>query len=180
MQVTIQIGKIRDFHLKQAILIYEDQVSQREKFATVHQVLPHEPEKQASLGPGNLLTTEFLESLYRGLERAPRAVLLPENVLACTSDLLAWWTPPRRHPMFFSDGAEDRLAINGATFPHPALVWKVQRGWLFLRALDISVRPKPETKLMVAPYWNTAADTGDVCDRRCVHDCNITLHRQNI
>jgi hypothetical protein len=81
MQVTIQIGKTRDFHLKQAILIYEDQVSQREKFATVHRVLPQEPEKQASLGPGNLLTTEFLESLYRGLERAPRAVLLPENVL---------------------------------------------------------------------------------------------------
>ena len=163
MQVTIQIGKIRDFHLKQAILIYEDQVSQREKFATVHQVLPQQIEKQASLGPGNLLTTEFLESLYRGLERAPRAVLLAENVLACTSDLLAWWTPPRRHAMFFSEGAEDRLAINGAMFPHPALVWKVHRCGLFLRALDISVRPKPETKLMVAPYWNTAADAGDVC-----------------
>ena len=178
MQVTIQIGKNRDFHLKQAILIYEDQVSQREKFATVHQVLPQEPEKLASFGPGNLLTTEFLESLYRGLERAPRAVLLPENVLACTSDLLAWWTPPRRHPMFFSDGAEDRLAINGATFPHPALVWKVQRGRLFLRALDISTRPKPETKLMVAPYWNTAADTGDVCQgdmRRPKHTDVVTI-----
>jgi hypothetical protein len=35
------------------------------------------------------------------------------------SDLLAWWTPPRRHPMFFSDGAEDRQAINGATFLIP-------------------------------------------------------------
>jgi len=66
--------------------------------------------------------------------------------------------------MFFSDGAEDRRLINGAIFPHPALVWKVQRGCLFLRALDISARPRPETRLMVAPYWNTAADNGDVCE----------------
>src|SRR6185437_12651812 len=128
MQVTIQIGKSRDFQLKQAVLIYEDQISRREKFATVHPVITHGPQQQSSLGPGNLLTTEFLEFLYRGLERSPRAVLLPENVLACTSDLLAWWTPPRLHRMFFSDGAEDRRVINGAIFPHPALVWKVQRG----------------------------------------------------
>jgi PRTRC genetic system protein B len=163
MQVNIQIGKSRDFHLKQAILIYEDQVSHREKFATFHQVANGQ-DQQAILGPGSLLTTEFLESLYRGLERAPRALLLPENVLACTSDLLAWWTSPRQHRMFFSDGAEDRRAINGAIFPHPTLVWRVQRGALFLRALDVSARPKPETRLMVAPYWNTAADTGDVCE----------------
>jgi PRTRC genetic system protein B len=163
MQVAIQIGKNRDFHLKQAILIYEDQVSQREKFATVHQVAKGQ-DQQAILGPGSLLTTEFLESLYRGLERSPRALLLPENVLACTSDLLAWWTPPRLHRMFFSDGAEDRRAMHGAIFPHPALVWKVRRGCLFLRALDISARPKPKARLMVAPYWNTAADTGNVCE----------------
>lgn len=159
----MQIGKSRDFHLKQAILIYEDQVSQREKFATVHQIAKAR-DQQTILSPGTLLTTDFLESLYCGLERAPRAVLLPENVLACTSDLLAWWTPLRLHRMFFSDGAEDRRAMNGAIFPHPALVWKVQRGCLFLRALDISARPKPEAKLMVAPYWNIAADTGDVCE----------------
>ena len=164
MQVTIQIGKSRDFQLKQAVLIYEDQITRREKFAAVHPVIPQAPQKPASLGPGSLLTSEFLESLYRGLERAPRAVLLPENVLACTSDLLAWWTPLRLHRMFFSDGAEDRRLINGAIFPHPALVWKVQRGCLFLRALDISARPRPETRLMVAPYWNTAADNGDVCE----------------
>jgi PRTRC genetic system protein B len=163
MQVNIEIGKSRDFHLKQAILIYEDQLSPREKFATVHQVAKGQ-DHQATLGPGNLLTTGFLGSLYQGLQRAPRIVLLPENVLAYTSDLLAWWTPPRLHRMFFSDGAEDRRAMNGAIFPHPALVWKVQRGCLFLRALDIAARPKPEARLMVAPYWNTAADTGDVCE----------------
>jgi PRTRC genetic system protein B len=98
------------------------------------------------------------------LQRAPRAVLLPENVLAYTSDLLVWWTPPRQHRMFFSGGAEDRQAINGAICPHPALVWKVQRGCLFLRAISDPARPQAETRLMVAPYWNTEASRGDVCE----------------
>ena len=61
MQVVTQIGTSRDFQLKQAILIYEDHVSQREKFATVHQVTSQGPNRQASLGPGTLLTTSFLE-----------------------------------------------------------------------------------------------------------------------
>jgi len=91
-------------------------------------------------------------------------MLLPENVLAYTSDLLVWWTPPRQHRMFFSGGAEDRQAINGAICPHPALVWKVQRGCLFLRAICDPARPKAETRLMVAPYWNTEATRGDVCE----------------
>src|SRR5947209_18440537 len=59
MQVVTQIGTSRDFQLKQPILIYEDQVSQREKFATVHQMTLHAPDEQASPGPGDLLTTNF-------------------------------------------------------------------------------------------------------------------------
>jgi PRTRC genetic system protein B len=164
MQVITQIGKTRDFQLKQAILIYEDQVSQHEKFATVHPVTSDSSDQQASLGPGSLLTTAFLERLYYGLQRAPRAVLLPENVLAYSSDLLVWWTTPRLHRIFFSDGAEDRKPIDGAICPHPALVWKVCRGSLSLRALTEARRPKSETPLMAAPYWNTEAGRGQVCE----------------
>lgn len=164
MQVVTQIGTNHDFQLKQAVLIYEDQISRREKFATVHPVNLQGPGQQACLGAGELLTTSFLERLYYGLRRAPRGVLLPENVLAYTDDLLVWWTPPRSHPMFFSEGAEDRHAINRQTCPHPALVWKVHRGGLFLRALSDPFRPKAETKLMIAPYWNTEPSRGDVCE----------------
>lgn len=145
-------------------MIYEDQVSRREKLATIHQVSSENADQQASLGPGSLLTTEFLERLYYGLQRAPRAVLLPENILAYSADLLVWWTPPRLHRIFFSDGAEDRRAVDGAICPHPALVWKVCRGSLSLRALIEPTRPKNETPLMAAPYWNTEAGRGQVCE----------------
>ena len=164
MQVTTQIGNNHDFQLKQAILIYEDQISRRAKFATVHHVTQSGPGQPSALAPGTLLTARFLEHLLRGLRKRAPAVLLPENVLAYTSDLLAWWSPPRFHRMFFSDGAEDRRTISGETCPHPALVWKVRRGCLFLRAQAEPTRPKPETRLMVAPYWNTEPHQGDVCE----------------
>ncbi|MBZ5489483.1 MAG: PRTRC system protein B [Acidobacteriia bacterium] len=165
MRVTTEIGNRHEFVLKQALLVYEDQLSRREQFVTVHDVIREgSPPHQSRLGPGRLLTTAFLKQLCRGLERRGQAIILPENVLACTSDLLVWWTPQRQHRMFFSDGAEDRRELNGRACPHPALVWLVRHGRLSLRALDQSIRPKPATPLMIAPYWNTEPLRGDVCE----------------
>lgn len=165
MQVTTEIGNRHQFVLKKALLIYEDQISRREQFATVHDVLREGAEPQAPrLGPGILLTTAFLRQLCRGLERKVKAVILPENVLVCTSDLLVWWTPERLHRIYFSDGAEDRRQINGRVCPHPPLVWSVRHGRLSLRALAQPLRPTAATALMIAPYWNTEPSRGDVCE----------------
>ncbi|PYP92028.1 MAG: PRTRC system protein B [Candidatus Angelobacter sp. Gp1-AA117] len=165
MQVTTEIGNRHQFVLKKALLIYEDQISRREQFVTVHDVLregaePHAPR----LGPGTLLTTAFLKHLCRGLERKIRTVILPENVLICASDLMVWWTPGRLHRMYFSDGAEDRREIEGRVCPHPPLLWSVRHGRLSLRALLQAVRPTAATELMIAPYWNTEPSRGDVCE----------------
>jgi len=165
MQVTTEIGSRREFILKQALLIYEDQISKREQFVTVHGILRECNGLQPpQLGPGHLLTKTFLKQLCRGLERMTKPVILPENVLACTSELLVWWTPPRLHRIFFSDGAEDRREIHGRVCPHAALVWSVRRGSLYLRALAEPSRPSPATPLMVAPYWNTEPSRGSVCE----------------
>lgn len=165
MQVTAEIGSRREFVLKQALLIYEDQISKREQFVTVHNVLLEGKGLQAPLlGPGQLLTKAFLKHLCRGLERNTKPLVLPENVLACTSDLLVWWTPARLHRMFFSNGAEDRRAISGNVCPHPALLWSVRQGSLSLRALTESSRPSATAPLMVAPYWNTEPSRGSVCE----------------
>src|SRR6185312_8928434 len=109
MQLTTEIGTRHEFVLKQALLIYEDQITKREQFVTIHNIVREANESQPpQLGPGHLLTKSFLKQLCRGLEGKTKPVILPENVLACTPDLLVWWTPPRLHRIFFSDGAEDR------------------------------------------------------------------------
>lgn len=177
MNITTEIGDRREFVLKKAILIYEEQVHRREQFATVHDVISgQENPAPPRLGPGSLLTKAFLKRLCFGLERGTKPVLLPENVLVHTSELLIWWTRPRLHRMFFSDGAEDGAAINGRACPHPALLWKVRRGNLYLRALGDPLRPSAETSLMIAPYWNTEVTRGDVCegDMRRPAETNIS------
>src|SRR5260370_6613762 len=141
-------------------MIYEDRLQKREKFARVHKIAGEGAAGRPGLGVGSLLTTEFLRDLARGLERQPEAVLLPENVLAYTADLLIWWTPSRLRPMFFSEGAEDRALLNGHVFPHPRLGWKVRRGELSIRALSHRRRPPGEPRPAVPPNGNTNPPPG--------------------
>jgi PRTRC genetic system protein E len=44
--------------------------------------------------------------------------------------------------------------LDGGSYPHPALVFKVTRRELFVRALARDERPTGETPLKTAPYWN--------------------------
>ncbi len=63
--------------------------------------------------------------------------------------------------MFFRDGSE--LAdVSGKLFPHPALLFVVRNGVLFVRALSNNRRPDPDTRLAAAPYWNIDSN-GAVC-----------------
>ena len=66
--------------------------------------------------------------------------------------------------MFFSDrGADPALKnINGKLYPHPPLLFKACGSHLWVRALAKDERPKAETKLCMAPYWN-CYDNGVCC-----------------
>jgi PRTRC genetic system protein B len=108
------------------------------------------------------LTTAFIEDLAESLSGGAVAELLPENVLAKTDRMIAWWTPRRVRRMFFANAEGKAQQLNGKVFPQPALVWRVARGDLKIRALCESKRPKTETVLALAPFWNLSED-GRVC-----------------
>ena len=63
--------------------------------------------------------------------------------------------------MYFRDGSELAI-ISGKIFPHPALLFVVRNGVLFVRALPKNRRPDPDTRLAGAPYWNIDSN-GAVC-----------------
>ena len=86
---------------------------------------------------------------------------LPDQVVARTPDLLAWWTPAAVRPMFFRAGSELE-GVSGKRFPHPALLFVVRSNVLYVRALFATRRPRPDTKLAAAPYWNLDSN-GAVC-----------------
>ena len=160
MRFSIDVGSELELKLYQAVLLYRNDHGNR-FMATVHGVVQKETDGTPLLGSGQLLSTAALRELAEQLGTSCPAEFLPENVIARTPKLIAWWTPVAVRPMFFRDGSE--LAdISGKLFPHPALLFAVRNGVLFVRALLKNCRPDPDTKLAAAPYWNIDSN-GAVC-----------------
>ncbi len=166
MQVTVSIGQNHHFALHEALLIYRSTEHQNGSFGntfiTHHEVNADNRAKQPTLGPAKPLTIEFVHALVQALGGRVAVEFLPENVIARTERLIAWWTPPQKRPMFFGTTQGDMARINGAVFPQPALVWMATDHSLSLRAFKENHRPAADTKLCVAPYWNLY-EGGDVC-----------------
>ena len=151
MEAQVRIGANRRFILRNALLVYGDGSG---AFATLHEVRG-EKEGTPYLGPGQSLTTAFLRLLAHGLGVRMAPEILPDNVLARTPDLIVWWTRALHQCMFFGGGSDEATKLNGSTYPHPALVFKIWGRDLYVRALAADARPSAETRLMTAPYWNT-------------------------
>jgi PRTRC genetic system protein B len=158
MDVRVRIGDNRIFALKQAVLIYQEG---NRAFATLHEVKSR-PDGPSYLCAGQWVTTGFLETLARGLGASVAAEVLPGNVLARTSGLIAWWSRAQARLMFFGDDDPKTRNLDGKMYPHPALVFMIRGRELFVRALAESRRPRSNTCLKNAPYWNTDAE-GRVC-----------------
>ncbi|MDE3187094.1 MAG: PRTRC system protein B [Acidobacteriota bacterium] len=166
MQVSVSIGQNHHFELREALLIYRSSEHQYghlgDTFVTHHEVTQGDYARQPALGPAKPLTIEFVHSLVQALGGRVQVEFLPESVIARTERLIAWWTRPQKRQMFFGTTQGDMGGINGAIFPQPALVWLAMDRSLSVRALKEDRRPRADTKLCVAPYWNLY-ETGNVC-----------------
>jgi len=160
MNVDLHIGQNFRYQLVQALLIYAGNSDARGgSFVTLHDV---QGESTPTLGPAQRLSTAFLASLANNLQRNVGVEILPENVLARTNDMFMWWTPAQMRPMFFGSPDGKMAALNGLSFPQPALVFLAHEHTLSVRALKTSRRPAANTELYVAPYWNVYED-GSIC-----------------
>jgi PRTRC genetic system protein B len=160
MRFGIDVGSELELKLYQALLLYRNDQGNR-VMVTVHGVAQSEANGAPALGAGQLLSTRALRELTKQLGASSHAEYLPENVIARTPELIAWWTPASVRPMFFRHGSE--LAdVSSKLFPHPALLFAVRMGVLFVRALPESERPTAGSELAAAPYWNIDND-GRVC-----------------
>lgn len=160
MRFGIDVGGEIELKLHQALLLYRNEQGTRH-MATVHGIVQTCADGTPLLGAGELLTTAVLRELTRTLGSSCPVEFLPEQVVARNAELLAWWTPAAVRPMFFRQGSE-LAEVSGLRFPHPALLFGVSNGSLYIRALQPSSRPTADAQLFAAPYWNTAND-GAVC-----------------
>ncbi len=86
--------------------------------------------------------------------------LLPEKLLCLNNRLgyAVWQTPEQQVSLHFVEG----LTIPSGMANVPAMVWKADRNKLSVYALKNNRKPKSETQLYHAPYFNVFSD-GGVC-----------------
>ena len=174
METKIQFGGAgRDYKLTSAILIYSDLQnrnpdgsSAQEHFAaTVHDV-EHVGRGQPIIKPGQPVSIAALEHLMLSLGRSHAAGFIPENILSVGLDRMAWWCPAGRRRLWFKtyrndEGHKELKALNGKLVHHPPLLFVV-KGGLNVYALLRNARPKPDTAVYRAPYWNLG--NGHMCN----------------
>jgi PRTRC genetic system protein B len=160
MKTYVDIGGSEILSLKGALLVYRGRTR---GFVTWHEARQQGSDGAPFLGEAEELTTDFVRHLAEGLGTALPTELLPENILARTAELMAWWTPAVVRNMFFAAHDADVHELSGQRFSQPPLVWKVQGKDLWLRALQEDRRPSATTRLLIAPYWNVDGETGLTC-----------------
>ena len=87
--------------LKNAVLLYGDGTA---TFATLHPVVSRGEDEHTSSRPRAVVDHSLPEDAAEGPGTHMQAEVLPDNVLARTPDMIAWWTPSSRELMFFGGG----------------------------------------------------------------------------
>lgn len=153
----VRTGNNATLKLERALLIYRG--AGNALFSTVHDVV--HGKRAPSLREGQLLTMSFLATLAEGLGSRLAPEFLPPSVVCRTPHLICWWSPAQLRTMFFRSTSK-LFRVNGRKFPTPALLWRLSGRELHVRALASDERPTHDTKLFVAPFWNTNNE-GLVC-----------------
>ena len=171
MRSNVDIGPCEDLALKGAILLYQG----RRGFASWHEAIKAD-NGALRLSEASPLTIDFVRVIVQSLGTQMPTELLPDNVLVRTADTIVWWTSSVQRTMFFRATDESIAPLNGKSFPHPPLVWKVSGHELWVRAMKKNARPTVDTPLCAAPYWNVNGEDGLTCQgsMRSPEDSGVT------
>lgn len=115
------------------------------------------------------LTVKEAQSLAKALDtrqQAAKAFLRPDGLLSLNvlhtdpseNGSVLWYTCPQKQKLYFSES----LGLESAVVSLPALVWKADKKHLTVFALKGKSRPKNNTLLYHAPFFNLYQN-GNVC-----------------
>lgn len=134
-------------------------------FASIHAV--EHDEGRPVIAAGTPLSRAHLRQWTEVLGRSAAPEILPDNVLVCHADMLAWWVPEQIRTTYFalSSPPADLKAIAQRTsvpLPYPAHLFVATRGNLGVYALPENRRPTADTPVLHSPVLNVYVD-GRLC-----------------
>lgn len=153
--------------LSHALMLYSSRGAQGSvnnfMYATQHKVenFGTEAKPNFQIAAGQPVTREAVVTMFEQLAKqlTLNVDFLPENVLSISADHMVWWMPACERNVFFNNR---ELGKRAGKVPHPGLVFAVVKGSWYVFALTGTVRPKLDTPLCHAPYFNVY-DDGLIC-----------------
>ncbi|MBU2766691.1 PRTRC system protein B [Acidithiobacillus ferrivorans] len=161
--VTPNLSSDKTYHLKHAVLLYQDDTPHQHMVAIAHRV-----REDGVYMPGKVVTRTFTEEIFNHLSHSSLQ-FMPERVLAFSANprSMIWWLPSHERTVWVmlnkdlaSASQEQATTVR---VKHPPLIFMRRANNKFsVFAMKENVRPTPTTMLYRPPYFNMS-NTGELC-----------------
>jgi len=126
------------------------------------------------------LDMRSMQDIFNSAGRNSTLEYLDDRILAVNNTGVVWYEPSRKAEIFFDCTEANRKDLNtlckGKKIRWPALLFKLDQGALFCRALADDQRPTQKSKLYVAPLTHINPVNGHVCPPRNLNfDSGISM-----
>ena len=116
------------------------------------------------------LDIRCMQDIFNSANGNAAMEFLDTRILALNNSSIVWYEPSRRAEIFFDCTEANRKDLNtlckGKKIRWPALLFKLNQGALYCRALADNRRPTLKSKLYVAPFTHINPVNGHVCTPR--------------
>ena len=116
------------------------------------------------------LDIRCMQDIFNSANGNAAMEFLNKRILALNNSSIVWYEPSRRAEIFFDCTEANRKNLNtlckDKKIRWPALLFKLNQGALYCRALADNRRPTLESKLYVAPLTHINPVNGHVCTPR--------------
>ena len=116
------------------------------------------------------LDIRCMQDIFNSANGNAAMEFLDTRILALNNSSIVWYEPSRRAEIFFDCTEANRKDLNtlckGKKIRWPALLFKLNHGALYCRALADNRRPTLKSKLYVAPFTHINPVNGHVCTPR--------------
>ena len=116
------------------------------------------------------LDIRCMQDIFNSANGNAAMEFLDTRILALNNSSIVWYEPSRRAEIFFDCTEANRKDLNtlckDKKIRWPALLFKLNHGALYCRALADNRRPTLKSKLYVAPFTHINPQDGHVCPPR--------------
>ena len=134
------------------------------------EVIQFEITEQGKFVKPKALDISCMQDIFNSTNGNAAMEFLDQRILAVNNSSIIWYEPSRKTEIFFECTEANRKDLDtlckDKKIRWPALLFKLDQGALYCRALADNRRPTLQSKLYVAPLTHINPDNGHVCTPR--------------